>query len=103
MSRYEFLESRLRRVESGRGTQCVLIELADGSKRAFNLSRSDRATLLVSAFNLELCERDPETELTANPRAVEIINFIRSATRISPPSRFWATLGFRGGKNNAET
>ena len=94
--------ARVRRIEEGRGAQCLRVELPDGSMRSFNLTRSDRATLLVSCFNMELHRRNPETPLTASARAQEIIGLIRAAVRITPPSRLWRTIGFQGGKNESE-
>ena len=94
------LKHRLRVIEEGQGAGCLTLTFDDGSKRAFNFSRSDRLKILLAAFQIARQSRNPAAKSSASPRAVEIARLIARAEQITPTSRYWAMIA--GGVRKSE-
>lgn len=85
------LQRRLCELEEGRGVGEITLTFADGSQRSFNLSRSDRAKVMIASFYLTRRSRNPDAQPGASlsPRAIELAELVARATRIDPPGRLW--------------
>jgi hypothetical protein len=88
------LKRRVCELEEGRGAGEITLTFADGSKRSFNLSRSDRCKVMVASFYLTRRSRNPDAHPGSDlsPRAIELAELVARAERIDPPGRLWGTV-----------